>query len=234
MIDGDKIEVCFEVSDTGIGFDVSEIENLFNPFVQADSSYSRKFGGAGLGLAICRKLSDLMGGKIEVESEEGKGSRFRLILPLDLIRKATKRSRQGADGVHPLNDSSLAGKKILVAEDNQENWQLIQSIVKMSGGEATLARDGSEALKFLGAAEYDAILMDLSMPRMDGLTACRHIRNDDGLANDLPIIGVSAHAGENDKQRGIEAGMDSYLTKPVKPEEVVAKIVSAIDKRVER
>lgn len=220
-----SIRLICHVSDTGIGMTEEQCSSLFTPFTQADSSISRKFGGTGLGLAISKKLAELMGGSIQVETDFGKGSTFIFdtIMELPSLYQdhglGTQRARQDAN-----RDirAALAGKKILVAEDNEINQEIIQEVLSDLGVEVKLVNNGQEAVEAFGNQEYDMILMDIQMPFMDGYEATRRIRsNKQKKGNIIPIIAMTAHAMDEDRDKSQDAGMNGHISKPLDMEELL-------------
>jgi CheY-like chemotaxis protein len=210
------------VKDSGIGIPPDKIDSVFEQFTQAEGSISRRYGGTGLGLAICRRLVDLMGGSIGVESVEGQGSTFffNLVLEPGDQRLTPETSEAEADG--PETGGKL---KILLVEDNPVNVKVASLHLAQLGHEMIAASDGAEALKLLSRERFDAVLMDLEMPGMDGLEVTRRIRSADprhGKPLDplVPIVAMTAHALAELRDRCLEAGMDGYLSKPVDLEEL--------------
>ena len=172
---GGSVELRFAVRDTGIGIPRERIDQLFQPFQQGDSGITRRFGGTGLGLAISRDLVERMGGRITVESEEGKGSVFQFSVPLRLVEGALAPDSQApVDDVS--EDSSLARRRILLVEDNPLNQEVAKILLESAGYEIVVAGDGRECLDILEHERFDAILMDLHMPVMGGLEAARKLR----------------------------------------------------------
>ncbi|MEK9968172.1 MAG: PAS-domain containing protein [Ferrovibrio sp.] len=199
-----------KVSDTGIGIAADQIERLFSRFNQADSSIARRFGGTGLGLAISRQLAELMGGRIGVESVEGKGSTFWFELPLAEGQTVQTEAPVQADG-----PATLRSLRILVAEDNQVNQMVIGLMLRQLGHRADIVTNGIEACEQVQKAPYDMVLMDMQMPEMDGMTATATIRKLPHPCARIPIIALTANAMEGDRERYIGAGMDDYVAKPI-------------------
>ncbi len=205
--------LLFEVVDTGIGIDASIQQELFRPFAQADSSTSRRYGGSGLGLSICKRISELMGGEIRVASEPGKGSRFSVLLPF-CSASSTETEQQRARSPRGLFEGSRNDFRILVVEDNVINRMIAIALLEDLGYRVAEAENGLEALKFLEKDSVDLVLMDCQMPQLDGYETTRRIRRDQVAGNRLPIIAVTAHAVAGDRERCLEAGMDDYISKP--------------------
>lgn len=215
---GDSIQLQFSVTDTGIGIKPENQSKVFEKFSQADSSTSRKYGGTGLGLSISQQLVEMMGGTLQLRSQYGQGSTFffSIILPvasneaIDLLRQETDEESK------LLNISFAPGFKLLVAEDNKTNQTYIRSLLKLYGLEPTIANDGIEVLEALARERYDCILMDMHMPRLNGLKATEMIReNKDPNKRAIPIIALTAAAYKEDQDAALAAGMNMFLTKPV-------------------
>lgn len=206
-------ELRLAVRDTGIGIDPSQQQRLFEPFAQADSSYSRAYDGAGLGLAICRSLVHLLGGSIGVESTPGAGSCFWFQFP---ARWEFPQNTSGSENVVKSSFAELTGSHILVVDDNQANTSVYRAILRHAGATVSIAHSGEEALRLLAEIPaIDLVVMDLAMPGMDGIEAMKRIRSDLAGRANMPTIIVSAHAGERDECRCLEAGANDYLRKPV-------------------
>lgn len=204
----------FEVFDTGPGVNNDKVHKLFESFSQADSSVTRRFGGTGLGLAICYQLVELMGGNIGAESRPEGGSRFWFDVPLQ-ARPERRVPRAGEKGPKAPPGDFLAGKRVLVAEDNAINLEIVRELLDQVGAEVAEARTGLEAVDWVKNSAFDAILMDLQMPQLDGLSATRAIRD---LGLELPIIALSANVSQGDRERCLAAGMSAVLGKPLRPE----------------
>jgi CheY-like chemotaxis protein len=208
----------FVVRDTGVGIPADKLPYIFDKFTQADGSVSRKYGGTGLGLAITRKLVEMHNGEIRVDSEAGHGATFQVTLrrgvSVDLSAKPRPAGPAPAD---PDSASQGSPARILVVEDNQVNQKVVTAVLRKRGFTIELANDGSEALKRLEEdPAYDLILMDVQMPILDGLEATRLIRKNPRW-KDLPIVAMTAHAMNGDRERCLEAGMNAYISKPVHP-----------------
>jgi signal transduction histidine kinase/BarA-like signal transduction histidine kinase len=219
-----SFNIEFSISDTGIGMTMKEINNLFDTYNQADSSTTRKYGGTGLGLSICRKLVKLMGGTITVVSEPKKGScfTFNLLLSAGEQIKLSKQAQKTA-GDSPramqkdyfkIKYQTLKSKKLLLVDDNPVNLIVASSHLKNIGINVTTATNGQEAIDAVKKHHFDAVLMDIQMPIMDGLNACRAIRNDLKII-DLPIIALSANVMTDDEEKSLNAGMNAHIGKPI-------------------
>lgn len=212
--------VRFAVSDTGIGINPTIMNRLFQPFEQADSSVARQYGGTGLGLTICRRLADLMGGEITVDSTEGKGSTFSLMVPLVIASDATNKPEKKP--VRPPINTNAKSGRILVVEDNKVNQLVIGKILKLLGYKWDVADDGVNALEIYDPDRHRIIITDLRMPRMDGFALAAKIREREmengGTA--VPIVALSADALEEAREKSEQSGINMFLTKPVKVNEV--------------
>ena len=205
--------VRFAVADTGIGLSPAERDTIFEPFTQADSSITRKFGGTGLGLAICRQLTQLMGGTIWYEENSGGGTVFHFTARFTPMEAQTELERVNFSA--PKLNVDFPSRKILVAEDDRVNRELLKRILQRAGHQVTLTTDGREALEVLSREPFDVVLMDVSMPELDGLSATRLLRaGADGPNNQTPVIALTAHALEEDRARFLAGGMYAVLTKP--------------------
>jgi signal transduction histidine kinase/CheY-like chemotaxis protein len=225
--------LTFSVSDTGIGMSPASIDRIFQAFVQADSSMTRRFGGTGLGLAITRRLIDQMGGTIKVESRLGRGTTFRVEVPVRCARM-TRNSVVPAH-MEPEAIASFAGRelRLLVVEDNQTNQFVMQRFLDRLGLDADFAANGVEALLAWERSNYDLILMDIEMPVLDGLATAREIRRRElaKASGHTPIIALSADAITERGQQAIDCGMDGYLTKPLEIGRLARFVADAVDSR---
>jgi len=216
----------FAVKDCGIGLTKDEIDFIFKPFEQADESVTRKFSGTGLGLAISQELTVLMGGKIVTSSKKGVGSTFTVKLPLHI-------SKNRDDSFAPsLDVSILKNARILLAEDHDITRKVLVEIIKTTGAEVTVARNGREAVDLVSKNDFDIILMDIQMPEMDGLTAAKEIRklNKPGV-KEVIILAVTAHAMIDDIRKSWAAGMNGHITKPIRAEALNRQLCAWISSR---
>ena len=211
--------LSFSVRDTGIGIPVDKQQLIFEPFVQADGSTTRRFGGTGLGLHICSRLVQMMGGRIWVESEIGKGANFHFTVRLRVANNAVCKTVAHEE----LSPATVAAShlRILVAEDNHVNQVLASRLLERRGHEVVVVGDGQEVLEVLSKQVFDVILMDVQMPKMDGFEATAEIRRrNQSSGSHTPIVAMTAHAFKEDQQRCLACGMDDYLAKPIRPEEL--------------
>lgn len=221
----------FSVSDTGIGMSADQIELLFAPFTQADTSMSRRFGGTGLGLSISQRLAHILGGEIRVESQAGVGSTFTLVIGAELSPNAemimgalTSRSEKQVAPEPVAKPPAVLNGRILLAEDVPANQKLISFLLQKQGAEVEIVENGRQAIeKALRARQdgkpFDLILMDIQMPEMDGYTATGALREFD---YDGRIVALTAHATEGDRQRCLDSGFDGFAVKPIQKEQLIA------------
>lgn len=201
--------VTFDVVDTGIGLSAEQRQRLFDAFSQADSSTTRRYGGTGLGLVICRRLIALMGGELTLASSPGNGSRFTFVISLP-VAQATRHESDDAQAPPP--PLRLEGARILLAEDNAINQHLVQRLLEGMGATVTVVEHGGKAIEVVERQAVDLVLMDLQMPVMDGFEASRRIRH---RFPGMPIIALSAAVLENERQQALAAGMNDHLAKPI-------------------
>lgn len=216
---GPKFKIKFEIIDTGIGISEENQKKLFSAFTQSDASFTRKFGGTGLGLAISKKLSELMGGEIGVDSTEGKGSTFWFTIWAEEGEEVTveipESKKVRSENLH-----------ILLAEDNKVNVMVAKQIIQNEGHRVLVAKNGMEAVELFQQNDFDLILMDIMMPEMDGLEATWIIRQmeREKRADSIPIIALTANVVKEDQQKYFSAGMNDFLSKPIRPELLIEKI----------
>ncbi len=215
-----RAKVVFAVSDSGIGLKPAEIKRLFRPFTQANADIARRYGGTGLGLAVVKALATLMGGDLTVTSAEGRGSSFRLSVLLTV-------APAGAAGHAPLQPTAVPARRLtlLCVEDNPYGRVILNTILTELGHRADFAGSGEEAVTAV-ARGYDAVLMDVTLPGIDGLNATRRIRALAGAVARTPIIGISGRTEAGDEDAARAAGMDGYLRKPLSPSALSAALAA--------
>lgn len=208
-----RVLLTFEIADTGIGIPKEALGKLFEPFTQADSSTTRRFGGTGLGLSISRELARLMNGTITAKSEEGKGSTFTFMLPIE-VGESEGRASVGA--------AAVAGSgRVLIGEDNDMNREVALRTVEQLGYSAEAVANGKELLRKLEAEPFDVVLLDCQMPEMDGYEAARYLRNhSESRLRSIPIVAMTANAFTEDRERCLASGMDDYISKPFDREQL--------------
>ncbi len=209
----DVCRILFSVSDTGLGMDDDKMDAIFEPFTQVDGSYTRKYQGAGLGLAIVRQLVAIMGGNLAVASEPGKGTAFHFCLTFGCLEAFPAKSGTSQQAL----DQDLQGLKVLVAEDDRVNQLTLIKMLAKIGCRALAVEDGRQTVEALRREAFDLVLMDIQMPVMDGLEAAQAIRRGEAgdAAAKIPIIAVTAHAMAGDREAFLAAGVDEYVPKPV-------------------
>ncbi len=216
----DRPTLCFTVEDTGIGFDAQTRGRLFQRFEQADGGITRRFGGSGLGLSICRQLAEMMGGDLDCESEPGGGSAFILTLPL--VQAAAPSRAAPDDAPAPAREDRRV--RVLAADDHPTNRRVIELILAQAGAEVVLAETGAQALEAFRAQAFDLVLMDMQMPVMDGLTATQEIRLHEAAlgAAPTPVVMLTANAMPEHVAAGLAAGADHHLSKPFNAADLLA------------
>jgi CheY-like chemotaxis protein len=220
----------FEVTDTGIGISEERIQELFEPFTQADTSTTRRYGGTGLGLTISRQLVELMGGDIGATSAPGEGTTFFFTVPLGRVSEE-RPERDGPERRRPQGSPAPAdpaetgaGHAVLVVDDNQVNQMVAAEMLRRNGYDVDIAADGREAIEATRAREYDAVLMDCQMPIMDGYEATREIRLAEGDGRHVPIIALTSSSMKGDREAALAAGMDGFLAKPVTADALIRTV----------
>ncbi|MFT5152900.1 MAG: CheY-like chemotaxis protein/anti-sigma regulatory factor (Ser/Thr protein kinase), partial [Planctomycetota bacterium] len=217
---GQDVVLEFRVEDTGSGIPEHRQQAVFDNFSQADSSVTRQHGGTGLGLAISQRIVALMGGSLQLESEEGVGSTFFFSVPLTIANGCAQDGPARATGT-----IDVTGTRVLVAEDHPVNQRVISMVLKKLGCDYAIASNGLEAVQMIQDATYDIVLMDWQMPEMSGLEATKCIRElDDKAIASTPILAVTANAMRGSREECIEAGMNDFVSKPIDIRELVAKI----------
>ena len=227
--DASTTRLRIEVSDTGIGLTAEQRARLFRPFEQADASITRKYGGTGLGLVISRRLAALMGGEIGCESEAGRGSTFWVEVPLGTAATGAPAGLGATVAPASALDTYAAllrehPKRFLLVEDNELNREVATELLSTEGLTVDAANDGLEALERARQARYDLVLMDLHMPRLNGLDATRRLRTLEGYET-TPILAMTASAFDDDRAACRQAGMDDFVSKPVEPDKLYATLL---------
>ena len=215
----DRATLRFTMEDTGIGMDKEFIPKLFEAFSQENTSNTNQYGGIGLGMAITKSIVEMMGGEIEVESEKGLGTTFTVSVTLGRTRELEVPSAAAEGEAAPAESASLEGRHMLIAEDQEMNAEVLADLLEIEDMTFEWAENGQRAVEMFEQSEaghFDAILMDMRMPVMDGLTAAREIRKlDRADAATVPIIALTANAFEEDVKQCLQAGMNAHLSKPV-------------------
>jgi len=209
--------IMFKVEDTGIGVDEDVAKHIFEEFIQADASLARRYGGTGLGLSISQLLVRMMHGSIHYEPRRGGGSIFSFVIPLETVAPPRL---SAAEQLHELNVKG----RVLLAEDSVANQMVISAIVEGIGCEIIVAKDGAEAVEQVTKHDFDLVLMDLSMPGMDGMEATRRIREKGGKYANLPVIAITANVFQEDKDRCLAVGMNDFIGKPIESDRVRSKL----------
>jgi CheY-like chemotaxis protein len=230
LVKKDKAQVTlkFSVQDTGVGMTSEQAAKLFQPFMQADSSTTRKYGGTGLGLTISKRLAEMMGGEIWVESEQGRGSAFSFTANFGLGKEKAKKQYKPA--------SELRGMKVLVVDDNATSRDILQEMLESFTFEVTVAASGPEGITELESAKedrpFELVVMDWKMPGMDGIEASRRIKEHEGLSKIPAIVLVTAYGREEIIQQAEEVGLEGFLLKPVNPSMLFDTIIQAFGEEV--
>ncbi|EDY84823.1 ATPase, histidine kinase-, DNA gyrase B-, and HSP90-like domain protein [Verrucomicrobiia bacterium DG1235] len=207
----EKADLIIEVIDTGIGIDSQDQDKLFKPFSQLDSSWTREYGGMGLGLAICQRIVKAMGGRLTCFSEIGRGSRFSAQIPVELSERIIESTKQ-----RPQKSFSLVTEaRILLVEDEPVNRELMDSLLSSLGHKVSVATNGLEAVECASETIFDFILLDISMPKLDGFGAAKRVRALQNQNANTPIVAMTAHVTSEDKDSCFQAGMNDYLSKPI-------------------
>jgi CheY-like chemotaxis protein len=224
-------QIEYDVIDTGIGIMESQLEKIFDPFVQADNSVTRRFGGTGLGLAITRKIARGLGGDLTAVSDVGDGSTFTMridcgdVSGIPFIAPSADQQSRVANVARQAPQKVSSDINVLLVEDGDTNRKLIKLLLERAGAKVTTAEHGGIGVELAMKQSFDVILMDMQMPVMDGYTAARRLR-DEGLT--LPIIALTAHTMTGDREKCLDAGCTDYLTKPINAEQMFAAIERAM------
>ncbi len=244
--EGKKMKIYSYIQDSGVGIPKNKQITLFKPFSQVDSSYTRKYGGTGLGLVICKEYINMMGGDINLESEEGKGSIFKFTLNLKAQDKISGYNMNSFDRVYNLSSENVvvnnetdpsasrsddlkvkrSKQKLLLAEDNIINQKVAIKLLNNAGYYVEAVDNGLKAVNAVKNDSYSLVLMDIQMPEMDGLTASSEIRKLNSEKRNIPIIAITAHALAGDKEKCLSTGMNDYITKPI----IANQLIAAIDR----
>ncbi|QBG48502.1 response regulator [Verrucomicrobia bacterium S94] len=222
---GNECSIRFSVSDTGIGISEEEQQLIFRKFTQVDGSHARAYGGTGLGLAISRKMVEQLGGRLTVRSAKGEGSEFSFTITAHIDQFSPEKSGAAADRAEAAERLNL---DVLVVEDNKLNQRVLKTMLEKLGCRIVLAENGKEALDLLRLVmpieerpRFDLILMDIQMPVLDGLKATGMIRAQEGDDRRTPIVAITAHAMKGDREKFMEQGMDAYISKPIRQQDLV-------------
>ncbi|MCM8738240.1 ATP-binding protein [Azospirillum sp. A1-3] len=227
----DSFHLEFEVEDTGIGIAPGSVPTLFDRFTQADSSITRRYGGTGLGLAICRDLCLLMGGSIAVDTAPGRGSVFRFTVvarPGDPSALRRVEPGHGASVGEAARAAALPTLRVLAVDDIEVNRDIVRGILERAGHSVALAASGGEAVRMVRDQPFDLVLMDIQMPGMDGLTATRRVRELPDPQGSVPILALTAHASGSSRPECLSAGMNGFVTKPLRPALLFAEMASVL------
>jgi len=213
--DPQRVDLRLSVTDTGIGIDTDRLQAIFQPFEQADTNTTARFGGTGLGLAICKRIADMMPARLTVQSTPAQGSVF----ALEWSAASQQSLVQAASSQLEITDAPIDQLRVLVAEDNPVNQTLICALLKRLGITPDLVEDGEAALVLLASRPYDLVLMDVQMPRLDGISATRALRKMP-LAHQPRVIAVTANVLDDERAACLEAGVDEFLGKPYRASEL--------------
>jgi signal transduction histidine kinase/ActR/RegA family two-component response regulator len=238
--EGEEEKYCrlrIEIKDSGIGISNEQQKKLFQSFQQADNSTSRKYGGTGLGLVIAKKLIEMMGGGIQLESEEGKGSTFTVNIKLPIVEDQSVQFASSPDPVGEQGSNDFSGTRLLLVEDIEFNREIVKGLLEDTGIEIDEAENGAEAVRLFSESpdRYDLIFMDLQMPEIDGYEATKQIRAMQiPKAQEIPIIALTAHVFKEDIESCLEVGMNDHVGKPIDPDNLFAKLNTYLKNKLHR
>ncbi len=221
LLNDKRLEIYVMVQDTGVGIPIEHLENIFSSFNQVDTSITRRYGGAGLNLALCKQLTQLMDGTMWVTSKVGEGSVFHFTVILQPLNLPTTIETPPVEEVSCFDKQKV---KILLVEDNKTNQKVAQLILRRLGYQIEIADNGQLAIEAIEAKPYDIVLMDIQMPELDGLEATRRIHQRWPPGQRPYIVAMTAHALRGDREKCLAAGMDDYVAKPIRPEELAAAL----------
>ena len=228
--EAERVFLEFTITDTGIGIQQDKLTSIFEKFTQGSNDTTRRFGGTGLGLSIVKELVEIQGGKIAVESQMGRGSTFRVVIPF--LKTDGTPEMEGAHSPEvKVNLERLQGARILLAEDNPINQLLVRKLLEDGHMTYQVANNGREALDLLAQQDFDLVLMDMQMPEMDGYEAMYHIRQNMGTKSSIPIIALTAHASQGEATKCIMAGANSFVSKPFKAQTLLHEMASFLGHR---
>ncbi|MEZ5751584.1 MAG: ATP-binding protein [Paracoccaceae bacterium] len=217
--------LCFTITDTGIGMTPQQVARVFDEFEQAEGSTTRRFGGTGLGLSITRRLTELMGGTIRMDSEPGRGTTIRVTLPL---ASAAAPEQERAEPPTPAD--TIRGLRLLVADDNRTNRMILRTMLTAAGAQVALAENGADACQQFEQAAPDAVLLDISMPVLDGVAALQRIRDFEtrnGTAP-VPMLAVTANAMQHQIEEYRALGFCGHIAKPFRKDDLIAAVALAV------
>ncbi|MGD1820077.1 MAG: PAS domain S-box protein [Pleomorphochaeta sp.] len=226
-INKDNAKITFSVIDNGIGISNEERSKLFKSFSQIDGSYTRQYGGTGLGLVITKQLVELMGGEINLKSEKNKGSTFSFYLDFKLHNQQSKLINKKAEEIILTNKTN-----ILIVEDDKVSVTVLSKMLISKGFYVDTAKNGLEALDLINQKDYDLIFMDIQMPKMDGIQTIKHIRKNENGTKHIPVIALTAFALSGDRERFLEAGMDDYISKPITMDKLITVINKILGEKI--